>query len=83
MLRLHGPHRLLTQLPISHADCPIGLPTVPQILKHSSCWSLSIRGRSWTPLSHALAQGRAGMVPLLLAHAKKKKADAAGGDGMG
>jgi hypothetical protein len=44
---------------------------------------LSIGGKNWTPLSHALAQGRAGMVPLLLAHAKKKKADAAGGEAVG
>lgn len=38
-----------------------------------------VEGKAWTPLCYGLAQGRAGMVPLLLAHAKKNKPEAAGG----
>jgi hypothetical protein len=59
---------------------PPPIPTC-QILRHSSRWSLPVGAKAWTPLCLALEQGHAGMVPLLLAHAKKGKPEAAGGEG--
>ncbi|KAL4858033.1 TPR and ankyrin repeat-containing protein 1 [Chlorella vulgaris] len=48
-----------------------------QLLKHSTRWTMMVEGKAWTPLCYGLAQGRAGLVPLLLAHAKKNKPEAA------
>ncbi|PSC71609.1 TPR and ankyrin repeat-containing 1-like isoform A [Micractinium conductrix] len=48
-----------------------------EVLKHSARWQMSMGGKAWTPLCYALAQGRAAMVPLLLAHAKRAKPEAA------
>lgn len=48
-----------------------------EILRHSSRWSMLVGSKTWTPLCYALAQGRSAMVPLLLAHAKRRKTEAA------
>ncbi|KAL4457799.1 hypothetical protein ABPG75_012664 [Micractinium tetrahymenae] len=47
-----------------------------EVLKHSVRWTMAAGGKQWTPLCYALAQGRAAMVPLLLAHAKRSKPEA-------
>ena len=35
-------------------------PSLPQILKHSLRWSMTVDGRTWTPLCYALAQAGGG-----------------------
>lgn len=76
MWHLHRMWHLAASQLTGHTGPPLRLSL--QILKLSSRWSMAVKGKPWTPLCYALAQGHAGMVPLLLAHAKKGKPEAAG-----